>query len=224
MKYPTEVMLLWCFIISLHPLYVSNYCIPHLLYFQYAPLLFPSSAPLPVSLSWFFSPHPLSLWYSSSQPISSPHYLPYPCFFTIKTSSYTMSYLLFHPSFFSSPPSPLLSPPCSFSSSSSTPSPLPAPPPTSSLITSYKFLPLSFIFSTPSSPPPPLRLTLPPTPHSPFINSSSSSFSPFFSLISPLTPFLTFLLVPSSSPSFISTPFCCLNLGLSIWSINLRNR
>lgn len=46
----------------------------------------------------------------------------------------------------------------------------------------------------------------------------------FFSLISPLTPFLTFLLVPSSSPSFISTPFCCLNLGLSIWSINLRNR
>lgn len=46
----------------------------------------------------------------------------------------------------------------------------------------------------------------------------------FFSLISPLSPFLTFLLVPSSSPSFISTPFCCLNLGLSIWSINLRNR
>lgn len=179
MKYPTEVMLLWCFIISLHPLYVSNYCIPHLLYFQYAPLLFPSSAPLPVSLSWFFSPHPLSLWYSSSQPMSSPHYLPYPCFFTITTSSYTMSYLLFHPSFFSSPASPFLSPPCSFSSSSSTPSPLPAPPPTSSLITSYKFLPLSFIFSTPSSPPP-LRLTLPPTPHSPFINSSSSSFSPFF--------------------------------------------
>ena len=91
MKYPTEVMLLWCFIISLHPLYVSNYCIPHLLYFQYAPLLFPSSAPLPVSLSSFFSPHPLSLWYSSSQPISSPRYLPYPCFFTITTSSSTPS-------------------------------------------------------------------------------------------------------------------------------------
>ena len=199
MKYPTEVMLLWCFIISLHPLYVSNYCIPHLLYFQYAPLLFASSAPLPVSLSWFFSPHPLSLWYSSSQPIFSPRYLPYPCFFTITTSSYTMSYLLFHPSFFSSPPSPFLSPPCSFSSSSSTPSPLPAPPPTSSLITSYKFLPLSFIFSTPS-PPPPLRLTPPPTPHSPFIYSSSSSFAPFFflsSLLFPLfSPFFSFPLPP----------------------------
>lgn len=223
MKYPTEVMLLWCFIISLHPLYVSNYCIPHLLYFQYAPLLFPSSAPLPVSLSWFFSPHPLSLWYSSSQPISSPHYLPYPCFFTITTSSYTMSYLLFHPSFFSSPPSPFLSPPSSFSSSSSTPSPLPAPPPTSSLITSYKFLPLSFIFSTPSSPPhyvlPFLLLLIPLL----FILLPPRSLL-FFSLISPLSPFLTFLLVPSSSPSFISTPFCCLNLGLSIWSINLRNR
>ena len=223
MKYPTEVMLLWCFIISLHPLYVSNYCIPHLLYFQYAPLLFPSSAPLPVSLSWFFSPHPLSLWYSSSQPISSPHYLPYPCFFTIKTSSYTMSYLLFHPSFFSSPPSPFLSPPSSFSSSSSIPSPLPAPPPTSSLITSYKFLPLSFIFSTPSSPPPhyvlPFLLLLIPLL---FILLPPRSLL-FFSLISPLSPFLTFLLVPSSSPSFISTPFCCLNLGLSIWSINLRN-
>ena len=31
------------------------------------------------------------------------------------------------------------------------------------------------------SPPPPLRLTPPPTPHSLFIHSSSSSFSPFFS-------------------------------------------
>lgn len=168
MKYPTEVMLLWCFIISLHPLYVSNYCIPHLLYFQYAPLLFPSSAPLPVSLSSFFSPHPLSLWYSSSQPISSPRYLPYPCFFTITTSS-------------------------------STPSPLPAPP-TSSLITSYKFLPLSFIFSMPSPPPPPLRLTPPPSPHSLFIHSSSSLFSPFFfssSLLFPLfSPFFSFPLPP----------------------------
>lgn len=186
MKYPTEVMLLWCFIISLHPLNVSNYCIPHLLYFQYAPLLFPSSAPLPVSLSSFFSPHPLSLWYSSSQPISSPRYLPYPCFFTITTSS-------------------------------STPSPLPAPPPTSSLITSYKFLPLSFIFSMPSPPPT--------TSSFPFYSFFFLLVLPFFFLIiSPLSPFLTFLLVPSSSPSFISTPFCCLNLGLSIWSINLRNR
>lgn len=114
-----------------------------------------------------------------------------------------MSYLLFHPSFFSSPPSPFLSPPCSSSSSSSTPSPLPAPPPTSSLITSYKFLPLSFIFSTPSSPPP-LRLTLP---HSPFIHSSSSSFSPFFSLISPLSPFLTFLLVPLPPLLLFPPPF-----------------
>ena len=175
-KYPTEVMLLWCFIISLHPLYVSNYCIPHLLYFQYAPLLFASSAPLPVSLSWFFSPHPLSLWYSSSQPIFSPRYLPYPCFFTITTSSYTMSYLLFHPSFFSSPPSPFLSPPCSSSSSSSTPSPLPAPPPTSSLITSYKFLPLSFIFSTPSPPP---------TTSYPFSYSSFPFYSFFFLLVPP---------------------------------------
>ena len=107
-----------------------------------------------------------------------------------------MSYLLFHPSFFSSPPSPFLSPPCS--SSSSTPSPLPAPPPTSSLITSYKFLPLSFIFSTPS-PPPPLRLTPPPTPHSLFIHSSSSSFSFFFlsSLLFPLfSPFFSFPLPP----------------------------
>ena len=169
-------MLLWCFIISLHPLYVSNYCIPHLLYFQYAPLLFASSAPLPVSLSWFFSPHPLSLWYSSSQPIFSPRYLPYPCFFTITTSSYTMSYLLFHPSFFSSPPSPFLSPPCSSSSSSSTPSPLPAPPPTSSLITSYKFLSLSFIFSTPSPPP---------TTSYPSSYSSFPFYSFFFLLVLP---------------------------------------
>ena len=40
-------------------------------------------------------------------------------------------------------------------------------------------------FLHPIFPPPPLRLTLPPTPHSPFIHSSSSSFSPsFFSHLS----------------------------------------
>ena len=74
------------------------------------------------------------------------------------------------------------------------------------------------------SPPPPLRLTPPPSPHSLFIHSFLLVLPFFFLIISPLSPFLTFLLVPSSSPSFISTPFCCLNLGLSIWSINLRNR
>ena len=129
----------------------------------------------------------------------------------------------FPPLLFSFTPSPFLSPPCSSSSSSSTPSPLPAPPPTSSLITSYKFLPLSSIFSTPSPPPHyvlPLLLVLIPLS---FILLPPRSLL-FFSLISPLSPFLTFLLVPFSSPSFISTPFCCLNLGLSIWSINLRNR
>ena len=175
---------------------ISNmplYFFPPLLLFLY---LFPC----------FLSPHPLSLWYSSSQPISSPHYLPYPCFFTITTSSYTMSYLLFHPSFFSSPPSPFLSPPCSFSSSSSTPSPLPAPPSTSSLITSYKFLPLSFIFSTPSSPPhyvlPFLLLLIPLL----FILLPPRSLL-FFSLISPLSPFLTFLLVPLPPLLLFPPPF-----------------
>ena len=48
--------------------------------------------------------------------------------------------------------------------------------------------------------PPPLRLTLPPAPHSPFIHSSSSSFSPFFflsSLLFPLfSPFFSFPLPP----------------------------
>ena len=82
----------------------------------------------------------------------------------------------FPPLLFSSPPSPLLSPPCSSSSSSSTPSPLPAPPPTSSLITSYKFLPLSFIFSTPSPPP---------TTSYPFSYSSFSFYSFFFLLVLP---------------------------------------
>ena len=184
---------------------ISNmplYFFPPLLLFLY---LFPC----------FLSPHPLSLWYSSSQPISSPHYLPYPCFFTITTSSYTMSYLLFHPSFFSSPPSPFLPPPCSSSSSSSTPSPLPAPPHTSSLITSYKFLPLSFIFSTPSPPPHyvlPLLLLL-----IPLLFILLPPRSPLFFLSSLLSPlFSPFFFVPSFSPSFISTPFCCLNLGLSI--------
>ena len=164
-----------------------------------------------------FSPHPLSLSYSSFQSISSfPHYLPHPCFFF--SSLFSLSSIT-SPLLCVTPP-PFLS---SSSSSSSTPSPLPAPPPTSSLITSYKFLPLSSIFSTPSPPPHyvlPLLLLL-----IPFLFILLPPRSPlFFLIISPLSPFLTFLLVPSSSPSFISTPFCCLNLGLSIWSINLRNR
>ena len=100
-----------------------------------------------ISFLVFLSSSPF-FWYSSSQPISSPRYLPYPCFFTITTSS-------------------------------STPSPLPAPPPTSSLITSYKFLPLSFIFSMPSLPPP--HYVLP--------------------LLLVLIPFL-FILLPPCSPLF----------------------
>ena len=164
-----------------------------------------------------FSPHPLSLSYSSFQSISSfPHYLPYPCVFSPLCSPFLLLLplsfvLLLHLFFLSS------------SSSSSTPSPLPAPPPTSSLITSYKFLPLSFIFSTPS-PPPQLRLTPPPTPHSLFIHSSSSSFSPFFfshlssfpfshlSSLFPLPPLLLFpppfvvsILVSLFDPSIFET-------------------
>lgn len=50
------------------------------------------------------------------------------------------------------------------------------------------------------SPPPPLRLTPPPSPHSLFIHSSSSLFSPFFfssSLLFPLfSPFFSFPLPP----------------------------
>ena len=80
-----------------------------------------------------------------------------------------------------------------FSSSSSTPSPLPAPPPTSSLITSYKFLPLSFIFSTPSSPPP--------TTSYPSSCSSFPFYSFFFLLVLSFF-FLSSLLFPLFSPFF----------------------
>lgn len=48
--------------------------------------------------------------------------------------------------------------------------------------------------------------------------------SPLFSHHLSSFPFSHLSSRSSSSPSFISTPFCCLNLGLSIWSINLRNR
>ena len=99
------------------------------------------------------------------------------------------------------------------------PHPFSSPCPSSHLFFNHVLqIPPSLIhFLHPIFPPPP------PTPYP----SSQSSFPfysfffllvlPFFFLIiSPLSPFLTFLLVPSSSPSFISTPFCCLNLGLSI--------
>lgn len=59
---------------------------------------------------------------------------------------------------------------------------------------------LSHSFSPCHLPPPPLRLTPPPSPHSLFIHSSSSLFSPFFlssSLLFPLfSPFFSFPLPP----------------------------
>ena len=154
---------------AFHTSSISNmplYFFPPLLLFLY---LFPGFSlliPFPYGIPPLNLSPPLIIFLTLAS-LRSPH-LPTPC-----------------PTYFSTPPfflhplllfCPLLAPSLPLPP---TPSPLPAPPPTSSLITSYKFLPLSFIFSTPSSPPP-LRLTLPPTPHSPFINSSSSSFSPFF--------------------------------------------
>lgn len=60
--------------------------------------------------------------------------------------------------------------------------PFSSPCPSSHLFFNHVLqIPPSLIhFLHPIFPPPPLRLTLPPTPHSPFIHSSSSSFSPFF--------------------------------------------
>ena len=119
------------------------------------------------------------------------------------------SFLLFVLPFFYYFPSPLCYSSTFFSSSSSsssTPSPLPAPPPTSSLITSYKFLPLSFIFSTPSPPP----TTSYPSSYSsfPFYSFFFLLVLPFFFLIiSPLSLFLTFLLVPLPPLLLFPPPF-----------------
>ena len=198
LKYPTEVMLLWCFIISLHPLYVSNYCIPHLLYFQYAPLLFPSFAPLPVSLSLFFV-------------TSSPFLMVFLLSTYLLPSLSSLPLLLYHHYIFlhhvlpTFPPLLFFFTPVSFS----VPSllllflflhPFSSPCPSSHLFFNHVLqIPPSLIHFLHAISPPPLRLTPPPSPHSLFIHSSSSSFSPFFSssLLFPLfSPFFSFLFLP----------------------------
>ena len=78
--------------------------------------------------------------------------------------------------------------------------PFSSPCPSSHLFFNHVLqIPPSLIHFLHAIPPPPLRLTPPPTPHSLFIHSSSSSFSPFFSssLLFPLfSPFFSFPLPP----------------------------
>ena len=79
--------------------------------------------------------------------------------------------------------------------------PFSSPCPSSHLFFNHVLqIPPSLIHFLHAISPPPLRLTPPPTPHSPFIYSSSSSFAPFFflsSLLFPLfSPFFSFLFLP----------------------------